>query len=143
LTLLQALFDEALVPEAVWEEVVVAGRGRAGSERVARTGWLRPTRLASPPDRLLLAELGPGEAEVIALAVERRARWTLLDERRARQVATAAYGLAVRGTAGILVAARRQDLTGPLRPQFEALRAQGYFLSARLVDRACAEVGES
>jgi predicted nucleic acid-binding protein len=57
------------------------------------------TVLSHPPDTLLRAELGLGEAEAIALATELGGR-LLLDERKARRIAEIGYGLPVRGTIG-------------------------------------------
>jgi predicted nucleic acid-binding protein len=47
-------------------------------------------------DGLLRAELGPGEAEAITLAVQRGRARLLLDERQARRVAEIVYGLSIR-----------------------------------------------
>src|SRR5690606_8799598 len=49
-----------------------------------------------PPDALLAEELGPGEAEAIALGVRRRADLLLIDERKGRRIATLAYNLHVK-----------------------------------------------
>lgn len=52
------------------------------------------------------------------------------------------YGLAVRGTVGILVEARRRGLLPMIRPLLESMARKGYFLSARLIETACREAGE-
>ena len=95
------------------------------------------------PDPLLISELGAGEASVIATAYERRAHLVVLDDRRARRIAAHAYRLQVKGTAGILVAAKRNGLVSEVRPWLESMRSQGYHLSQRLINRAAAEAGES
>ncbi|HEV8714800.1 MAG TPA: DUF3368 domain-containing protein [Candidatus Binatia bacterium] len=89
-----------------------------------------------------MEELGDGEAEAITLAVRRKAKLLLMDDRRARRVAELAYGLRVKGVAGVLVAAKRRGLITTVRPLLEAMRAHGYYLSQRLIESACREVGE-
>jgi uncharacterized protein len=142
LDVLEELYQSVLIPEAVFREVAEAGAGRAGTQQVAAARWLEHVQTPIPPDPLLIKELGPGEAEVIAVAYRLKARWTLLDERRARRIAEQAYGLRVKGSAGILVEAKRRRLIPQVKPLLEAMASQGYFISRRLIERACLEAGE-
>lgn len=142
LNVLGALYDSVLVPGAVWGEVTEAGAGRPGAHELASATWVERVDIDPPPDRLLTEELGAGEAEAITLAVRRGARLLLLDDRRARRIAEIAYGLRVKGAAGVLVAAKRRGLIAAVRPLLEAMRIHGYHLSQRLIDSACREVGE-
>ena len=66
-----------------------------------------------------------------------------MDELRARRIAERAYGLRVKGSAGVLVAAKRAGLIRAVRPLLESMVEQGYFLSHRLIERASNEAGES
>ena len=97
------------VPPAVWREVVIEGEGKPGaSELVAARsdGWIQ---VMAPTNEsligLLKRELDEGEAEAIALAVERNADLILLDERDARRAA-ATLGLQRTGVVGILMRAK-------------------------------------
>jgi predicted nucleic acid-binding protein len=143
LDILHGLYTEVLVPQAVWREVAEAGAGRPGSRELVTTSWAIQVTLDPPPDRLLMEELGAGEAEAIALAVHREARLLLMDDRRARRVAELAYGLRVKGVAGILVAAKHRGLISAVRPLLEMMQVRGYYLSPRLITRACLEAGEA
>jgi hypothetical protein len=89
-----------------------------------------------------MEELGDGEAEAITLAVRREAKLLLMDDRRARRVAELAYRLRVKGVAGVLVVAKRRGFITAVRPLLEAMRGRGYYLSQRLIERACREAGE-
>ena len=104
LDLLPVLFQEVLVPRAVYDEVTVAGSGRPGAVDVAEASWLqvRVPEVAITIEPLLLG-LDEGELQVLLLAREVGADWVLIDERLARRVAIA-MGLRVKGTAGILAA---------------------------------------
>ena len=142
LDVLHRLYGRVLAPEAVVREVVESGAGRAGAIEVEAASWLEHVQLDSPPEPLLAKELGAGEAAVITVAYRLSANLVLIDERRARRIAEQAYGLRVKGSAGILVAAKRANLIPAVRPLLEAMADQGYFLSRRLIKRACREAGE-
>jgi predicted nucleic acid-binding protein len=142
LDLLRELYRRVLVPEAVLQEVTGAGTGRIGAAEVASAVWLEKIPIGSPLEPLLAKELGPGEAAVIASAHRLHAKLVLIDERRARRIAEQAYGLRVKGSAGILVSAKRAGLVPAVRPLLEGMCAQGYHLSRRLIERAAEEAGE-
>lgn len=91
--LLRLLYGEVLIPEAVWEEITRAPAfTAAASLKVAADarseGWLQvATANNRPLVTHLEAMLDPGEAEAIALAVERTSSLLLIDERDGRQMA--------------------------------------------------------
>lgn len=110
LDLLPQLFDEVLVPQTVYDEVVTHGAGRAGTTTVARAPWIVVVAPTTRPalDPLLLG-LDAGEMDVLLLAREVKPDWVLIDERLARRVAKA-LKLPVKGTVGLLLAAVMVDL---------------------------------
>jgi uncharacterized protein len=142
LELLRRLYRRVLAPRAVLDEVTAGGADRPGAAAILTADWLEPVDDVTP-DPLLAEELGPGEAAVIAAAYELKARLVLLDERKARRIAARAYGLRVKGSAGILVAAKRAGLIAEVRPFLDSMVRKGYFLSHRLVERATSESGEA
>ena len=115
LEVLPRLYSRVLAPRAVLEEVTAGGSSRPGADQIPRLEWIEVVE-GVRPDPLLAAELGPGEAAVITAATRGSAGAVLLDDRRARRIASRAYGLRVRGSAGILVAATRAGLVDEVRP---------------------------
>lgn len=102
------------VPSAVWREVVA----------------------------LLSMELDQGEAEAIAVGCEDRDAVVLLDEKEARRVARR-LGLAVLGTVGVLIWARRAGAVVSLREQLDRLQGEARFrLSHTVYQAALRSVGE-
>ncbi len=142
LGLLGQLYGSVLVPEAVFQELTAFGQHRTGAAELATASWAIRTSLTTPPDPFLAESLGSGEAEAIALAVQRKARWLLVDDRRARRVAELAYRLRVKGAAGILVAAKRQGLLPTIAPLLAGMQTAGYYMAANVVERALQEAGE-
>jgi predicted nucleic acid-binding protein len=142
LDLLPALFAECWVPQAVFDEVAVAGIGKPGAKSLQGADWQARVRVSPFPDPLLVMELDAGEAEVISLARQLSPCVAIIDERRGRRIAQHVYGLPVKGTAGILVEAQRRGLIFAVRPRLLELRAAGYFIADSVIAAACQAVGE-
>lgn len=121
----------------MYREVAIDGLGRAGAAALSETIWQARVTDAPEPDPLLVAELDRGEAEVIALANASQPCLAIIDEKRGRRIASRVYGLAIKGTAGILVEAHRRGLVQDLRGTLYELRRDGYFLADSLIDAAC------
>ncbi len=144
LGLLPGLYGEVVIPPAVRSEVLAGGVGLlSGSEEVATAAWLR---VETPRDAELVEELrrdlGAGEAEAIAVAIELSADTVLLDERRARRIAVR-RGLGVTGVLGVLLEAKATGLLEHVKPVLDALLAQGrYRISDELYRETLRLTGE-
>jgi len=86
--LLRQLYGSLHIAEAVWDELNAAGQHWPGRNEVAAAPWIQRH---TPKNRLLVAalrqDLDAGEAESIALALERKADLILMDERDGRHKA--------------------------------------------------------
>lgn len=123
LSLLPALFEPIVIPPGVQQEF-----GSAAD-------WLK---VQAPVNDALVATLAQivdeGEAEAIALALERRAL-LILDDRKARQWAKR-LRVRVVGTVGLLIRAKRQGFLDAVKPHLNALRVAGFHLSQALEEEA-------
>ena len=139
LELLREFYGEIWIPPAVWQEVVDAGQGLAGSREVAAAvaaGWMRVVVPPDPQlDQLLKQELDAGEAEAIALAVSSAAEVLAIDERAGRQM-TQNYNLNIIGTVGLLTRAAQESRIISLRDDLDRLRGIGFRISNRLYRNA-------
>jgi predicted nucleic acid-binding protein len=88
LDLLKQVTTELIIPDAVFEEIVVCGDDRPGAEEVKQGLWIKQATLQ---DRSLLenmpGKLSLGESEAILLAKELNA-YLLVDEVEARKEAS-------------------------------------------------------
>lgn len=92
-------------------------------------------------DPLVAFRLDEGEAQAITLAIKQNARLLLLDERRARKVASQ-HGIPIIGTLGVLGAAKRLGLISTLRPLIDQMMDQGRYISPALRAQVLRSVGE-
>jgi predicted nucleic acid-binding protein len=146
LDLLPTFFQQITIPTAVWREVVEQGGQRAGAAAVTQArqdGWLV---VETPSNRTLLQllkrDLDDGEAEMIALAIEREAELVLADETEARRVAER-YNLSKTGVIGLLIRARQAGQIPSLKTELDKLRNQGgFWIEQGLYERVLRAVGE-
>jgi uncharacterized protein len=139
--LLPRLFPQVLVPRAVVDELVQAPYADVAALRRE----LESFTLVDPPvqpEPLLLAELDAGEAAVIAAARARNLSGIIMDERKGRRIASLVYGLRVKGTCGLLTAAKQRGWVSAVRPLLEGMKAKGYFLGPQLVAECLRQCGE-
>ena len=143
LGLLREKFGEIIVPQAVWQEVVIEGAGKPGAKEVERANWIRVEEVTNKPlVQLLEQKLDDEESEAIALALEVGADLVLLDERDARDTAES-LGLDILGVIGILIWAKKKGLILSLQDELDQLRNVAKFrFNDELYRRVLAEVGE-
>ena len=104
LDLLNKLFDEVIIPYAVYEEVVIKGAKKTGAINLQNANWIKIERVTSPKTiNPLLLGLDQGELEVIQLGLLINPDYVIIDEKLGRKIAQA-MGLSVKGTLGILLA---------------------------------------
>lgn len=145
--LLHEIYQQILIPDAVWREVAVAGvhlqEGKNVQTAVA-AGWLVVATPAAVPASigLQIADLGEGERGAILLAIERQAM-LIIDEADGRKAAER-LGVHCTGTVGVLVEARLRALIPALKPELERLRRETNFrVSDAVLARALAGTGET
>lgn len=135
LDLFRSLYQTIVIPPAVRAELEAGGEQRAGAVELTSASWIETSELQDPGRAQLISDLDRGEAQVIALAQERRARLVVLDERLGRRYAER-LGLPVTGTVGVLLRAKEEGLVAALGPIVERLQEGGIYLGPRLVAEA-------
>ncbi len=141
--LLHQLFAEIHIPQAVYDEVVVAGRELEEAKReVSNAPWIQTVAVQ---DQLavdvLLDELDRGEAETIVLGRELAADWVLMDEKKGRRKLTQ-LGIQKVGTIGILLKGKQEGMIQTLRPSLEMLREKGFSVSQPVIDAVLQQANE-
>src|SRR6267142_4784789 len=131
LELLHQVITDLIIPDAVYEDMLIRGAGKPGSTEIQGASWIR--RL-SVRDRAFVDQLPPklhlGEREAIALAKEQRAV-LLVDAREARREALH-QGIAVMGSLKVLREAKTRGIIPRVRPILDELIAAGMYISEAL-----------
>jgi len=141
LKLLGQLFQEIIIPEAVYEEIAIIGIGRAGAKEVISGEWIKTKRTKNRLKvKQLPAMLGLGEREAIILAQELNAT-LLIDDRKAREVAEE-NGINCFGSLRVLKEAKDRKLIDAIKPVGDELIVTGLRIDSSLYQRFLQEVGE-
>ena len=133
LSLLSTFFDQIIIPDAVYDEIVVKGAGQPGAVEVVADPRFVRRSIGNPLAVQALSQrtgLDQGEAEVIVLAQELGASLVLLDERLARNVASL-HGIPFRGVLGLLLDAKRGGVLTQVTPLLDQLIQFGFFIDAK------------
>ena len=127
LDLLPQLFDTMVIPEAVFNEIVIIGKGLPGSDIIENAKWVE---VKTCNNRIfinsLLDYVQIGEAEALTLALELQADTIIVDEAAARNLAEQ-FGLNFTGLLGILIKAKEHGLIPSVKPLMDALRTKARF----------------
>jgi predicted nucleic acid-binding protein len=141
LDLLRLAGDPVLLPGAVEQEIYQGGPNDPAVQALGRTSWLQVVDPGPLPPVLQPYGLDAGEAAVLTWALAHLGTEALLDDLRARRCA-AALVVPHRGSAGLVIDAKRQGLIPVARMVLEQLCQAGLHLSDQVMNRILAQVEE-
>jgi predicted nucleic acid-binding protein len=130
LHLFEQLAAQILIPESVADEILAAPSSDPAREAL-EGGWGERASAREIPSPILEWGLGRGESGVLALALERRGCWAVLDDAAARRCARA-MEVPLIGTLGAVLQARRLGLIESAAHVLLALRAAGLRLDDKV-----------
>ncbi len=129
------IFQEISIPDFVYQEVVLNGKGRPGADettKAVQSGWLvkRFVRDMLAVDALL-TNLSRGEAEVIIMTKELLLDYALIDEKIARNIATL-MDIKTVGVLGVINMAILAGIPVQKKHALDTLRDVGFRISEKL-----------
>jgi hypothetical protein len=114
LKLLEELFELILIPGSVYNELY--------DSNIISQDFLKTSpffKIKNPGNTILVKKLNEqldiGESEAIALSIEEKPEFLLIDESLGREVALL-YHLSIKGTLGILLLAKERNLLSEIKP---------------------------
>lgn len=133
--LLKELFSEVYIPFAVYDEVVIKGRGEAGSKETedgVKDGWILNKAVNDDiAVGALTTILGKGEAEVIILCKKLGVDYALIDERTARNISEL-LSVNTMGVLGIIDLAIEKGFSINKKKAIDQLKDLGFRISDKL-----------
>jgi predicted nucleic acid-binding protein len=139
--LLPQLFTEIVVPGAVWDEVVKAGKSDLPSQQLGQVEWAKRIEVTNLSPRITAWGLDPGESEVLSFALENPDYRGIVDDAAARKVART-LDIPIIGTIGLILFAKQRDVISSVSDAITAIQDAGLWLSDGLIQFAKNEAGE-
>lgn len=128
LEILPGLAGRVVVPPAVVAELAEGREQGVDLPDLADLAWVTVRAPQSSAAAPLIADLGPGETQVLMLALESPGALVVLDDARARRVAEMRR-IPLTGTLGLLLDAKRVGLIPSVKPCLERLQTLGFRLA--------------
>lgn len=140
LSLLRDVYGKIIIPRSVYEELCEI---ESQKQLLDRQTWIQiATAQNREFVRILEKELDKGESESIALAIELKADFLIIDESNGRQKAES-LGIDIVGLLGTLLKAKDMGIISEVRPIIDQLiRQAGFFISPQLRGHVLSLAGE-
>lgn len=142
LSILPALVGSIVVPPAVLAELDAGIAKGLDLPQLENLQWIRIQAPIGAKAASLITDLGPGESQVLMLALEMPGSVALLDDALARRVATA-KGIPIKGTLGLLLDAKRAGHLPAVKPSLDRLQELGFRIAQQTRDAVLKLAGES
>jgi predicted nucleic acid-binding protein len=129
LELLEQLYLEVYVPQAVYDEVTSIDKPYSDKLK----SFLQP-RVKSVDSSITKIGLGEGELEAIVLYKELNSDLLLIDDSRAKKFAII-NGIKVIGSLGVLIDAKNKGLIQEIKPYLEMIVNSQIYISNKLIQK--------
>jgi predicted nucleic acid-binding protein len=131
LYLLDSLFDEVKIPQAVWKEITLK-KSVYYYDKIISYFESKIVKIKTPNDLSFIMDYG--ESESVILFREQNADFLLVDDKKARRIAEN-LNINCIGTLGLLVAAKEKSLVKNLKPLFAELIKNKRYYSLNLLNK--------
>lgn len=138
--ILPQLFNEIVVPHAVWAEVIAGGHDEA-ARKLPLLSYVRREQLSDVAPAIQAWDLGAGESEVLSFALHQPEYLAIVDDNAAR-VCARSLQINSLGTVGLFVLAKRRKLLSEVMPCIQRLRDADLWLSDRIIEAVKQQAGE-
>lgn len=140
LDLLEKLFEEVLIPEAVYRELTTNALFENEAKIVKSSSFLKTSSVQNRKSLQLLqavSGLDDGESEAIILADELKSDVLIMDERKGRKVAEK-LGIKITGTVGVLLQSYSENMisSDEIKTYLDQLKNSNIRLSESLIQKA-------
>jgi predicted nucleic acid-binding protein len=140
LDLLEKLYSKVIIPNAVYEELILKGEYPRDIEKITPLIQNNIIEIKTVMDtnfvRALRKDLDKGESEVIALAKEVNASLVIIDEVDARRIAEF-HDLNKTGFIGILIKAKKKGFIDDIVGSIDLAIEKGFWINKELYKKIC------
>lgn len=138
--LLHKMYDEVIIPEAVYNEICAADD--IVSQSLKNAQWIEVKKIHNEEEKKIYrTRLHDGEVEVMILAREEHPYAVIIDDLAARNTAEF-LGLPLTGTLGVLIKAKREHFLPEVMPVIYQMQKNHIYFSDQLIELVRKKVDE-
>ena len=142
LSLLQKLYKDIYIPQAVFDEVT-AKSDSACQQIKNNLDWIHVCKIKNENEKKMYrAKLHAGEVEVMILAQEDEKEDLLIIDDNSAKKPDKFLGLKVTGSLGILLKAKKEALISEVTPLLNELMQNRFYITPQILDLVKKEAGE-
>jgi predicted nucleic acid-binding protein len=138
LDILNELFDDIRIPQAVWNEITF-DKTKPDYQKLYHFFKDKTSQISGLNELNFMMD--SGESESLVLYIELRADFLLIDDKKARNIAES-FGINCIGIIGLLSIAKDKGLIEKLKPIFESFLKNKRFYSVELLNAILISKGE-
>lgn len=139
LSVLGGLFCDVKVPKAAYDELTKSDKPQAAKLKEYLQN--KAAQIEQNNIALTSPQLGLGEIEAMILYKELNADALLVDDKKAKRVASA-NGIVTVGSIGVLIRAKQKGLLSQIKPLLDCINESQIYMSGELYKLALMEAGE-
>lgn len=139
--ILAELFEEILIPEAVWTEILSGRDDDIAKQKLPLLSWIKKIPATAANKEIEDYNLGKGETAVLSLALETLDSGVIFDDFAARKCARD-LKIPFIGTGGLLILAKQKGLIHSVSDALEKVQNQGLWLSDAVIEMLKQKAGE-
>ncbi len=139
--ILPQLFEEIIVPEAVWQEIIAGREVDIAKQKLPFLSWLKQDSATDSSEIIEGFNLGQGETAVLSLALTMPESQVILDDFAARQCAKS-LNIPFLGTGGVLILAKQRGLISSVSEALTIVQKKGLWISDDIIELLKQKAGE-
>jgi predicted nucleic acid-binding protein len=125
---LSGLSDQLVIPEGVFAEISAHKEHDRAIEWIKAQDYQATVRSIEVPAIISEWNLGKGESQVIAFALQNKDFAAAIDDKAAKKCAEV-FNISISGTIALIINARKRGLAQKVEPLLLALRSNGFRVS--------------
>lgn len=139
--ILPKLFEEIIVPESVWQEVLAGKANDIVKQKLPFLSWIKQDSATTSNEIIESFNLGKGETAALNLALTISDARVMLDDFAARKCAKS-LGIPFLGTGGALILAKQKGLISSVSETITRVQKEGLWLSNEIIELIKQKAGE-
>jgi predicted nucleic acid-binding protein len=137
---LPKMFQEIVVPQAVYQEILADAQKDKAAQQLRQTSWIKKAAVENATS-IIKWDLGEGETAVLSFALSHPDFYAVVDDSMAKKCARS-FSIKTLGTGSIMILAKEKHLITSVETSLRKLRESGMWISDSVIQLLKEKAGE-